>query len=74
VFHLFRSLRSLLGPRFEDIVGLSGAIYDALPTDLAEQFASLDTANGIRVTLRTGQTFWCQTPRSVSLSRASYRR
>jgi hypothetical protein len=25
---------------------------------LAEQFKSLDTASGIRVTLRTGQTFW----------------
>ena len=30
----------------------------ALPPDLAEQFKSLDTASGIRVTLRTGQTFW----------------
>jgi hypothetical protein len=29
-----------------------------LPPDLAEQFKSLDTTDGIRVTLRNGQTFW----------------
>jgi hypothetical protein len=40
------------------IVGLFGAILGALPPDLAEQVKSLDTADGgIRVTLRTGQTF-----------------
>jgi hypothetical protein len=50
--------RQLLGPRREDIVGLSGTIREALPAHLAEQFRSLDTSNGIRVTLRSGQTFW----------------
>ena len=58
LFRLTRSPRPLLGPRREDIVGLYGAICRALPPDLAKQFKSLDTANGIRVTLRTGETFW----------------
>ncbi len=59
--NLFRSTRAPrphLGPRREDIVGLSGAICRALPPDLAKQFKSLDTANGIRVTPRTGEAFW----------------
>ena len=55
---LTRSPWPVLGPRREDIVGLSGTICRALPPDLAEKFKSLDTANGIRVTLLTGQTFW----------------
>jgi hypothetical protein len=55
---LFRRLRWLLGIRREDIVGLYGTICRALPPDLAEQFKSLDTTDGIRVTLRTGETFW----------------
>ena len=37
---------------------LYGTICRALPPDLAEQLKSLDTSNGIRVTLRTGETFW----------------
>ena len=55
---LLRRLLWLLGIRREDIVGLYGTICRALPPDLAEQFKSLDTTDGIRVTLRTGETFW----------------
>ena len=51
-------LTRLLGLRREDIAGLYGTICRALPPDLAEQFKSLDTTDGIRVTLRNGQTFW----------------
>jgi hypothetical protein len=58
LFRLIQLPRPLLGPRREDIVGLYGTIHDALPAHLAEQFWSLDTSNGIRVTLRSGQTFW----------------
>ena len=58
LFRLTRTPRRLLGPRRKDIAGLYGTICRALPLDLAEQFKSLDTASGIRVTLRTGQTFW----------------
>ena len=58
LFRLTRSPRWYLGPRREDIVGLSGTICRALPPDLARQVKSLDTADGIRVTLRTGEAFW----------------
>ena len=64
---LTRSLRLLLGPRREDIVGLNGTICRALPPDLAEQLKSLDTTNGIRVTLRTGETFWFMPNTAVSV-------
>jgi hypothetical protein len=67
LFRLTRSPRPLLGPRREDIVGLYGTICRALPPDLAEQFKSLDTANGIRVTLRTGETFWFMPNTAVSV-------
>jgi hypothetical protein len=56
LFRLIRSPWPLFGPR-ADIVGLYGQICRALPPDLAEQLKSLDTTNGIRVTLRTGETF-----------------
>ena len=67
LFRLTRSLWPLLGSRREDIVGLYGAICRALPPDLAEQFKSLDTANGIRVTLRTGETLWFMPNTAVSV-------
>jgi hypothetical protein len=47
-------------------VGLYGAIYNTLPRHLAEQFNSLDTSYGTRVTLRTGQTF--QFPPNTAVS------
>jgi hypothetical protein len=34
---------------------------------LAEQFKSLDTANGSRVILRTGETFWFMPNTAVSV-------
>jgi hypothetical protein len=68
LFPRFHALRPLLGrPRREnDIVGLYGAIYDALPRHLAQRL-SLDTADGIRVILRTGQTFWFRPNTAVSV-------
>jgi hypothetical protein len=47
-------------------VGLHGAICDALPRHLAQRL-SLETAHGIRVILRTGQTFWFMPNTAVSV-------
>jgi hypothetical protein len=47
-------------------VGLYGAIYDALPRHLAQRL-SLDAADGIRVILRPGQTFWFRPNTAVSV-------
>src|SRR3954467_2694285 len=68
LFPRFRALRPLLGrPRREhDIVGLYGAIHDALPRHLAQRL-SLDTAHGIRVIPRPGQTFWFRPNTAVSV-------
>jgi hypothetical protein len=47
-------------------MGLFSAIRSALPPHLTEQFWSLDTATGIRITLRTGQTLWFMPNTAVS--------
>src|SRR3954471_12079140 len=60
LFNRFRLPWQLLSLQRKNtsIVGLFGAILDALPPDLAEQVKSLDTADdGIRVTLRTRRAF-----------------
>jgi hypothetical protein len=61
------ALRPLRGPRRENnIVELYGAICDALPRHLAQQL-SIETAHGIRVILRPGQTFWFMPNTAVSV-------